>query len=169
MDDLSIWSVGIVKIEKLLLALNDKSKTELSKLLFSYQQTKEAIAAESAKGFTAYTCSECAGKCCMNGKYRVNVLDLLTLILNDKTVIVNFMQKPLCPYGSQTGCYMQPAFRPADCILFFCDSIENKLSSDSRKILNNLEQMLREVIYQASHLTGESMGTPLLLWAEKVH
>jgi hypothetical protein len=51
--------------------------------------------------------------------------------------------------------------------LFICDAIDQKLSPQARLILAAQEQLLRECIRKASGLTGEQMGTPLLLWAGK--
>jgi hypothetical protein len=64
---------------------------------------------------------------------------------------------------------MEPGLRPADCILFVCDAIERKLSPQSRLVLAAEERDLRECIQEASCLTGEQLGNPLLLWAEKAN
>ena len=60
---------------------------------------------------------------------------------------------------------MESGIRPADCVLFICDVLEQKLSPQSRLLLAEQEQILRECIFTASLLTGEPLGKPLLLWA----
>ncbi|MDD2736143.1 MAG: hypothetical protein PHF56_19615 [Desulfuromonadaceae bacterium] len=139
----------------------------LAALLARYCQTKEALASLIEEIDASSVCQRCGGQCCLNGKYRINVFDSLAFIARQFITSVNFNQKPVCPYGSHDGCSMEPGLRPADCILFICDAIDEKLSPQSRMILAAGEMDLRECIEQASRLTGEPLRTPLLLWAEK--
>lgn len=84
-----------------------------------------------------------------------------------KPTAADFTQKPVCPYGTDSGCLMEPGLRPADCVLFICDTIYLKLSPQAELLLAEQELLLRGYIRDASRLTGETMGTPLLLWAAK--
>lgn len=167
LKDQQLWDLGITKVKVLLLNLTDREKTALATLLESYSQTKEAIVAIATKVDAASICLECGGKCCLNGKYRINVLDALAHVTLETPISVDFSQKPICPYGTSQGCKMGPALRPADCALFLCEVIDEKLSPENRRVLMILEDSLRQVISKASNLTGESIKTPLLLWAEK--
>ncbi|MFA7403140.1 MAG: hypothetical protein WC007_04045, partial [Pelobacteraceae bacterium] len=112
-------------------------------------------------------CRECGGQCCLNGKYRLNVFDALARVVAEIPTSADFFQKPVCPYGTDAGCTMEPGLRPADCIIFICDAIDQRLSQQIRLILSAREQELREIIREVSCLTGEPLGTPLLLWAGK--
>ena len=167
MDDQQLWNLGAVRLTALQAALPVENSAALTKLLTRYRQTKEALAAEIAQVDAASVCRECRGQCCLNGKYRISVLDVLACLAAEVPVPANFDHKPLCPYGTDAGCTMEPGLRPADCILFICDAIDRKLSPQTGSIVAELERTLRESILTASHLTGEPLGTPLLLWAEK--
>jgi len=164
-DDEQLWNLGAVRLKALLTGLSGAAMTTLKQLLAHYRKTKEALAAVVAEVDAADVCRECAGQCCLNGKYRVNVLDAAALI--SVQTQADFSRKPVCPYGSDAGCSMEPALRPADCVLFICDAIDRTLSPQARLILAEKELELRECIQAASCVTGEPMGTPLLLWAEK--
>lgn len=167
MNDQQLWNLGTVRLECLLAELSAGTMPTLTQLLDRYRKAKEALAAVVAEVDAAHVCRECAGQCCQNGKYRINVFDALARIAAEIPTAADFSQKPLCPYGTDTGCSMEPGLRPADCILFICDAIDRKLSQQSRLELAANEQDLRECINAASCLADEQLGTPLLLWVAK--
>ena len=167
MDDQQLWNLATVRLNRLLAALPVGTGLMVTELLSCYRQTKEAFAAIIAEIDATSACCECGGQCCLNGKYRINVFDALAHAAVQISVPADFSQKPLCPYGTDAGCAMVPGLRPADCVLFICDAIDRRLSSQARLIIMGQEHDLREIIKTASRLTGEQLGTPLLLWAEK--
>ncbi|MFZ4855080.1 MAG: hypothetical protein ACOYL3_01670 [Desulfuromonadaceae bacterium] len=167
MDDQLLWDIGIVRLKALYFSLRRESEPGLAELVARSIQTKETLAAVIAEIDAASVCRHCGGQCCQNGKYRINVFDSLAFIVRQNIPSAHFAHKPVCPYGGIDGCSMEPGLRPADCILFICDALDEKLSPDSRMILAVGEQELRECIKQASRLIGEQLKTPLLLWAEK--
>lgn len=167
MDDQQLLDIGIVRLKKLLADLSVETGLLLATQLTRYRQLKEACAAVVATVDASSVCRECEGQCCLNGKYRISVFDTLARLAAGISTTADFSQKPLCPYGTDAGCAMEPGFRPADCVLFICDAIEQKLSSEARLSLAAQELDLRECIHTASRLTGELLGTPLLLWAAK--
>ncbi len=166
MDDQQLWNVGITRLKELLAGLPVKEKSALLSLLARYGQIKESHAEVVAGIDAAPVCHDCGGRCCLNGKYRMNVFDAIAFVVRHIPPPVNFMQNPLCPYGSHEGCRVEPGLRPADCIMFICDALDEKFSPDSRMILATAEHELRECLAQASTLTGERLRTPLILWAE---
>jgi hypothetical protein len=166
-DDRQLWNLGTVRLKGLLADLPGGTGLLLTQLLARYRRAKEAFAAVVAAVDAASVCRECGGQCCLNGKYRINVIDTLARITAEIQTPADFSQKPVCPYGTDAGCTMEPGLRPVDCVLFICDAIDRKLSPQGRLLLAAQEQVLRECVIEASRLTGEQMGTPLLLWAEK--
>ena len=164
MEDLQLWKLGAVRLKTLLSELSSEAVSALQRQLARYLEAKVAYAAVAAEVNAACLCQECGGECCMNGKYRLNVLDAAALIVADVSVPAAFKQKPLCPYGTESGCSMESALRPADCVLFVCDAIDRKLSEQDRIKLAELERVVRDCINTASQLLGEPLGTPLLLW-----
>ena len=166
-DDQQLWNVGTVRLKVLLAELPGAAALQLREQFTRYRQTKESYAAAVATVDAAAVCRECEGQCCLNGKYRINVLDALARVAAEIPTTADFSQKPLCPYGTTAGCTMEPGLRPADCVLFICDAIEQKLSPQAQLTLAVQERGLRECITAASRLIGEQLGTPLLLWAAK--
>jgi len=166
-DDQQLWNIGITHLQTLYCSVPREAEPGLTALVTRYSQTKAELAAVIAEIDAASVCRHCGGQCCLNGKYRINVFDALVCVARQNIPSALFAQKPVCPYGSRDGCSMEPGVRPADCILFICDALDEKLSPDSRMILAAGEQELRACIEQASLLLGEPLRTPLLLWAEK--
>jgi hypothetical protein len=166
-NDQQLWNLGTARLECLLTKFTADEMLTLTQLLARYQKAKEAFAEVVAEVDAAYACRECSGQCCQNGKYRITVFDALARIAAAIPTTADFSQKPLCPYGTDAGCAMEPGLRPADCVVFICEDIDRKLSRQSRLHLAAEEQNLRECIRTASRLAGEQLGTPLLLWAAK--
>jgi hypothetical protein len=166
-DDQQLWESGTRRLATMLAALPSETRTALSHLVSRYRQLKEELIACSAEYDAAAVCRECRGQCCLNGKYRLSSLDYLACLVEKVSPVVDFTQKPLCPYGGEDGCFMAPGVRPADCVLFVCDLIDVKLAPQARQKLAELERQVRTHIADASRLVGEELGTPLLLWAEK--
>ena len=167
MDDQQLWNFGFMRLKALYAGFSLETELGCTALLTRYCQLKEALADVIAEIDAASVCRQCGGQCCLNGKYRINVFDSLACVVRQNIPPAHFAQKPVCPYGSLEGCGMEPGLRPADCILFICHALDEKLSPDSRMILAAGEQELRKCIDQASRLIGEQLKTPLLLWAEK--
>jgi len=167
-SDQKLWQDGLVSLNALLSDLSPAAKKPLLKLLSGYRVGKESLAAITLAADSETICRDCAGQCCLNGKYRVNVFDGLSLCAAGISVIPDFLQKPLCPYSNARGCILEPGFRPLDCILFVCDAIGNRIDDQLRANLAALEKNLRECLSEASLLLNINLGTPLLLWAEKL-
>ena len=168
MDDQQILRSGQAGLVCLSAGISAEKALQLSQLLARYRKAKEECSALVADVDAVAICGECAGQCCLNGKYRLNVLDALARTAAGVPTPADFTRKPVCPYGGDAGCTMEPGLRPADCVLFICDAIDAKLSLQARKSLDVLEREVRECIQIASDLTGERMGTPLLLWGGKI-
>lgn len=167
MDDQQLWQHGLRFLNTLLNDMPHDKKIQLSELLGDYREAKESQAAITLAIDSKTACSNCAGQCCLNGKYRMNVIDALSCSTADISVLPDFLQKPLCPYGNALGCKLEPGFRPADCILFICDTLDRRLSNYTRTDLSRCENAIRECFHKASQLLDVPVTTPLLLWAEK--
>lgn len=166
MNDQLVWDQGVKRIFNLLGSLTEDRKMELMALLHDFRSCKEIIAAISQSVDSESICEKCAGQCCMNGKYRTNVFDAISIIESGITFQPDFTRKPLCPYSSSAGCTASPRFRPADCILFVCDEIDRQLHALAKTEFTSEEKKLRQHLQAASRLLNIPASTPLLLWAE---
>jgi len=112
-------------------------------------------------------CRSCGGKCCLNGKYHVSLLDMLAYrAAGVEPVLPDFEQRPLCPYGGSNGCLMEPRFRSITCLIFNCDLLEDRMDSESRQRFASVERNLRSTVARADELLGCRAGRALLLISE---
>jgi hypothetical protein len=127
------------------------------------QLKAELLALTQAEG-GADICSACGGVCCNNGKFHLSLLDALACFYTSMELPApDFEKSPLCPYGHSDGCTMAPEFRPATCVIFNCEQIDDLINGDGRERLHECERLLREKIQQAEQLLGFRVGRPLLL------
>jgi len=166
-NDQQIWNLGLLSVEKLVAELSSGGRLQLQELLAVYRREKEQMAAVIHRIDSVKICGDCAGQCCLNGKYRMNVLDAVSHSVAGTKLTADFAQKPLCPYGTERGCLMEPGLRPADCMQFICDLIDGLLSDAERSVLLAREKSLRDCLQSVSKLLGVTADTPLLFWAEK--
>jgi len=168
-NDQQLWQHGLQALNDLIHSITPARKLQLMELLANYNHGKKHLAAITLAINSESICRECEGQCCLNGKYRMNVFDALSLCVAGLQISPDFSQKPLCPYGTATGCRVEPTFRPADCVFFICTEIDNRLSVSDKKELETCEKALRECLFAASRLLSMPISSPLLLWAEKEH
>ena len=169
MKDQQVWEQGLRHLNERFLSLAPAIKLQLIGLLAVYMREKESLAALVTSVDSETICRDCGGQCCLNGKYRVNVFDVMALIASEQQITADFEQKPLCPYGTCQGCRMEAGFRPVGCVLFICDTLDRRLSEAEKSCINAREIAIRECMQKASLLMGESLDIPLLLWSEKLN
>lgn len=164
MNDQQQWDNAIAQLDRLLKTVGEPELNRLRELATEYRQHKERLGVIGDLVTAASDCAACQGLCCHNGKYRMNLFDAMVFRLDGETLPKpDFTQKPLCPYGSNTGCHMPPGLRPADCMVFICDTIDAKLDSNFRTELIALERAIRDCVRKAGELAGASLSSPLLL------
>lgn len=167
MDD-QLLQHGLGYVDQLLGGLEPEVRVQLQRIVQDcFLQKNQYAAVVGAVGASAL-CRTCRGQCCMNGKYRLTLFDALMFRLHDQPLRADFTHKPLCPFGTSSGCLMEPAFRPLDCILFICETVDDVLSEDQRAALAVLEERLRHGRLYVEKLLQQSLATPVLLWAEKL-
>lgn len=168
MKDQQVWEQGLIHASKRFASLVPHKKRQMMDLLAEYRQGKEALTEILTSLDSEAVCCDCGGKCCLNGKYRVNVFDVLAIYSSGIHITADFEKKPLCPYGNCQGCLMGPGLRPADCVQFICDSLDERLSVAEKLSVISFETAIRECLRRASLVMGEPLEMALLLWSEKL-
>lgn len=108
--------------------------------------------AESVDG--AAICASCQGECCASGKYHFTVIDTLVFLATGKPLFVPRFDAEHCPYLGDTGCLMEPATRPFNCITFNCERIEGMLEPSEQARFYALEKALRLSCREIEDLLG---------------
>ena len=170
MDDKTAWERGLTFLQAAYSALENAVQADIRQLVDAYARTKQAAERLTAGAGGEALCRECAGQCCMNGKYRISGTDALAIVVagNRAGVIPDFGQKPYCPYSTPAGCCFEPSFRPASCIQFICPALDELLSTPARDELAGYESKLALLVQQLEQASGLKLALPLLLLAEQL-
>lgn len=127
------------------------------------RQMKLEIYALAGGSAIIETCVACGGLCCEKGKYHFSVIDLLMYLSTGKELFIPSFRETPCPFLSETGCLMEPAYRPFTCITFHCERLEDLLSPADLERIYHLERGLREHCRKLETLFGGRMMQGLLL------
>ena len=167
MNDEKAFQEGIGIVVGLYSSLSADFRTELDALIEGMAADKAEMARIVCNAGSPLICSECLGQCCLNGKYRLTVLDAISVISTGVELPKpDFRQKPLCPYSGPGGCLMGPETRPLDCILFICDRLDSRIDDAGKTGLETLEQKLRGAVAEAWEILKMQPDRPLLLVTE---
>lgn len=168
MEDQHIWMRAKEAAEAIYDRLPGSTRTRLDELLSRIMGLKQELFDLSSAAGSARICRECGGRCCLNGKYHVSVLDLLAYrSLGVAPVVPDFGKAPLCPYGGIEGCLMSPRFRSVTCLIFNCDLVEERMEQNSRKRFYACEQELRGAVAMADEFLACRAGRALMLMCDE--
>jgi hypothetical protein len=125
---------------------------------------KKNLVEQATAAGSSQICRECGGECCRFGRYHVSVLDILAYLKNNTELPVpDFSTTPACPYSDDSGCIMQSGYRPMTCVVFNCQQVENRLTTNQLETFRTCEQALRDAITRAVRIAGLPLNRSLLL------
>jgi hypothetical protein len=87
-------------------------------------------------------CALCQGECCRTGRYHVTAVEVLAYLVTGREIFSPRFDAGSCPFLGETGCLMEPAFRPYNCVTFLCDRLDDGLSSEQRTAFAALSAQL---------------------------
>lgn len=143
--------------------LSDPLKKQVLAIGESIRQVKLEIYALAGGAAIIETCVACGGLCCEKGKYHFSVIDLLMYLSTGKELFIPSFRESPCPFLGETGCLMDPAYRPYTCITFHCERLEDLLSPADLERIHHLERGLRELCQKLEKLFGGRLMQGLLL------
>ncbi len=113
-------------------------------------------------GNGAEHCCSCLGECCHKGHNHMTLVNLLAyLAAGERPPQPDFTRT--CPFLSASGCLLDEARRPYNCVTFICDMIEDSLSAEQVESFYQLDRQLRELYQQFSlRYAGAGMSGLLL-------
>jgi hypothetical protein len=92
-------------------------------------------------------CALCSGGCCGCAKHHTTLTNLLGYLLRGTEPPVPDFSRT-CPFLGERGCRLPAAHRPFNCIIFFCETLDGRLSHAQRHRVTRTEAVLRAT-YQA--------------------
>ncbi len=112
-------------------------------------------------------CRECLGDCCAKGHNHMTLANLLSYLQRaERPPPPDFSRS--CPFLAGSGCELDVASRPYNCISFVCDIIETALSPEEIAEFYAVEQRLRAVYLEFSDRYAGGGLTGLLLQDQRL-
>ena len=174
-----VWQDVLQRISSEVVSLNEVERDWLKARLAVIEATQLALDELFRKVGGVDACAGCDGACCGCGRHHVTLTNLLAYLLNGENPPPPDFSR-ICPYLGDHGCRLPVARRPYNCITFFCETLDDRLSATDRELLSVLDRELRSEYqriaerYPAASLRGlwialERAGRgPLLLSAKNV-
>lgn len=92
-------------------------------------------------------CRSCNGACCERGTYHVTLVNLLAALALGRTFPEPDFSAD-CPMLGPTGCRLDVALRPFNCVTFVCDAVESAMEAPDQAAFYAAEKQLRR-LYEA--------------------
>lgn len=163
MTDQDLWSEAVGRVRSEFLALPLPAKEMLSGLTAEISSLKEEHQKLVARFSADSPCERCNGICCRYGKHHFTAVDLIVYLVSGRELITPCFDNPVCPYIGDSGCLMEPALRPFNCIIFICEDLDVRLDEASRTELMAIEKRLRQLYQQIDQLLGNRFANGLLI------
>jgi hypothetical protein len=161
--DQELWSAAVGRVTSEYLALPAPVKQTLYELTSEVRTLKD----EHQKLVTRFSadslCERCKGICCRYGKHHFTAVELIVYLVSGRELFNPSFDNPVCPYIGGSGCMMEPALRPFNCIIFICEDLDSRLDEASRTELMAMEKRLRQLFQQIDQLLGNRFGNGLLI------
>jgi hypothetical protein len=167
LTDQQMWENAVRIVRGEYEALSAPVKDRVRRIGESIRKNKLDIFSLAEKSSVIETCAKCAGLCCEKGKYHFSVIDLLIYLSTGRELFSPSFRETPCPFLGETGCVMDPAYRPFPCITFHCERLESPLSSAELEQMSFLERSLRASCRQMEELFGVRLMQGLLLSYER--
>src|SRR6185369_988495 len=163
LTDHELWSEAVGRVQGEYLALSMPVKQALYRLSSEIRELKDEHQKLVARYSVDRLCEQCNGICCKYGKHHFTAVELIAYLVSERELFTPSFENPVCPYIGGSGCLMEPAFRPFNCIIFICEDLDNRLDEASRAELSIIEKELRQLYLRIDQLLGNRFGNGLLI------
>lgn len=161
--DQKLWPAAVERVTAEYHALPQSLKHRLAELSAEIMTLKARHQASVSSAEADRLCSDCKGLCCRFGKHHFTVVDLIVYFSSNHELFNPYFDNPVCPYHGGSGCLMESAFRPFNCVIFICEQLETGLEAHDREELAGIELQLRQIYGEFDQLLGNRFANGLLI------
>ncbi len=137
------WCTAVDVVREEFASLKDPFLGKVGTLLTDIRRLKTNLFDLTSSVAGEAVCAICHGACCDTGKYHFTVVDLLLYFFDGKKLFTPNFSSKRCPYLGNSGCLMEPGYRPFNCITFHCEQLEPLLTCTDVKEFYDVERKLR--------------------------
>jgi hypothetical protein len=136
------WPALLQRINREITTLSILERQWLKQRLAVIAATQLALDELFSKAGGADVCTGCDGACCGCGRHHLTLTNLLAYLLEGEAPPAPDFSCT-CPYLGDLGCRLPVARRPYNCITFFCEILEERLTPAQCEQLRTLDRQLR--------------------------
>jgi hypothetical protein len=141
-SDLQNWQTAVATAQKEFRQLTGEQLAAVNSLVNRVMACKGELTAlfDSVSG--GAVCSLCQGECCRAGRYHFTVVDLVVYLATSAELFLPRFNSGTCPFLGDSGCVMQPLYRPYNCLTFVCDRIDGGMEPGQRACFSEASERL---------------------------
>ena len=118
------WRIGVTAVRREFDLLSPERRSAATDIILRIMAVKKELAACFDGMNGGMICALCQGECCRAGRYHFTVVDLLAYLITGRPLFTPSFENGACPYLGEKGCFMEPEFRPYNCVSFLCERVE---------------------------------------------
>lgn len=147
--------------------LDPAEKSWISAELARLALLQEQLDGLFCRGDGPAVCRRCQGACCDCGKNHFTLVNLLAFLsVGERPPAADFTLP--CPFLGPTGCRLEVARRPFNCVTFICEGILDSLGEAGYDAFYELEDQLRRCYLQFDQRYAGSSLRGLLIRGERL-
>ena len=167
MTDREKWDRGVAALRGEYAVLSPLLRSQLEERVAAVKSCKKILHSIVEAVGVGKICAECRGECCACGKNHVTVVDLLVYLTEGRQLFTPSFERDLCPFLGETGCLMEPEYRPYNCITFNCERVEGVLDPSAKELFYAVERELRALCEGFEQLFDNRFRAGLLINCER--
>lgn len=146
-NDAALWEATVNRARRELATLPPAERAWLSRQVSRIGRLQQRLDRLFHALNGPQLCALCSGDCCGCAKHHATLTNVLGYLLASvEPPAPDFSST--CPFLSELGCRLPAAHRPFNCIIFFCEALDGRLSDSQRYTVTRTEAVLRAT-YQA--------------------
>lgn len=141
-DDLQNWQIAVATAQEEFRRLTGEQLAVVRSLVNRVIACKGELTAifDALNGDAV--CRLCRGECCRAGRYHFTVVDLVVYLTTAAELFQPRFNNGSCPFLGDSGCLMQPLYRPYNCLTFVCERIDAGMAPGQRACFSAVSEQL---------------------------
>lgn len=156
------WDLGVDAVLREYSGLSPELKTKVSSFSAAIKSCKSQIHLIAEVAGAAEICALCNGECCKSGKNHFRGVELIVYLNDGRELFTPCFEREICPFLGESGCLMEPEYRPYNCITFICERVEDQLGPPQKERYYTLALDLRDLYREMEQLLDNRFRCSLL-------
>jgi hypothetical protein len=161
------WDLGVAAVVREYKTLSPALKSEVGRCAAAIKSCKTKIHLIAEEAGSAEICALCNGECCKSGNNHFRGVELIVYLSDGRELFTPCFGGEICSYLGESGCLMEPEYRPYNCITFICERVEERLHLEEKERYYAMALDLRALYGELEQLLGRRFNSSLLSACER--